>query len=94
VEINYLDGSSWVWPHISRRAHGRDKIGLWSSDNLAASLNGSAQFIEILDEYLGISSAGENCRSSSNSEKINDILQAWNIPKAFSGNVYKWQHQE
>ncbi len=36
-----VDGAEgWVYSHISKRAAGRDSIGIWSSDNKVATLKG------------------------------------------------------
>lgn len=78
----------WYWPYVSKRASGREKIGIWSSQNevgvvengkvlanaLRAAFNapGSERFELALAEYAG--------------------LLEWRVPRPPYWRIFEWQH--
>ncbi|MFV8461245.1 hypothetical protein ACNO7T_08840 [Vibrio campbellii] len=94
-EIGLVEGADgWVWPHISKRAEGRDTIGMWSSDNRVATLNGSKRLISILDAYLGMHEIDTLNDPCDNIEYFYNVFTAWSIPRNCADRVIKWTSQD
>lgn len=88
------NAQDWIWPHISKRAKDRDEIGLWSSGNCVARLDGSAGFISILEAYLGLTSDKKNLLSEEKQLWYQDFFKSWSIPSNCPEIVKIWKCQE
>lgn len=52
LSINKIENANgWVWPYVSKRAFGREKINLWSSDNEVGTVDNSIELIKLLDKW-------------------------------------------
>jgi hypothetical protein len=94
ANIGLLSNTGWVWPHISRRAHGRGKIGVWSSDNFVATLEGSNSFINKLEQYLGLEKDNQAPNNANKNDFYFDFFKSWGIPSNCPQKVIKWTHQD
>lgn len=84
----------WIWPHISKRAKDRDEIGLWSSRNFVAKLDGSTGFINILEAYLGLAPNKKCLLSEEEQSWYQDFFESWSIPSNCPEIVKVWKCQE
>jgi len=86
AQVNGADG--WIWPHVSRRAAGRNEIALWSSHNEVAVVGNSAHLIESLRAYV----RAEFSQADLLSEYPQ--LAEWSIPAPPFWRAAEWQHQQ
>ncbi|MDB1124698.1 hypothetical protein [Vibrio algarum] len=93
--LGEIDGSyGWIWPHISKRALGREDIGFWSSNNNASKLIGSEKLIIMLEVYLGMRNLNEIVSLNCDYDFFKDFFKSWSIPYNCPEKVKKWQHHE
>lgn len=80
----------WVWPFVSRRAVGRNKIDLWSSRNEVAVVDGATLMLKLLRELgkTGHSGLRANCLGA-----LNPLLE-WHLAKLDFRRVLEWNHHE
>jgi hypothetical protein len=94
-KIENVDGSDgWIWPHISKRAAGREQIGFWSSENKVANLSGSIKFAFILDAYLGLEKLPKEVSSYGDIGAFEELFSSWSIPRNCADRVKKWKSQD
>lgn len=74
----------WVWKSVSRRAPGRGQIGLWSSRNEVAIIEGSKSIINAVQELAQLGKI--------NDENLKSLLE-WEIPKSKTHQFREWKHQ-
>jgi hypothetical protein len=79
----------WVWPSVSRRTPGREKIDLWSSRNEVASVEGSYEFLR--DLRLIMKTDGMALRHP-HSEALHS-LSRWQIPIGPYRRTLEWTHR-
>ena len=48
--LKHPDANGWIWPSVSTRAIGRNKIDIWSSRNEVAIVDGNNELIQLLRE--------------------------------------------
>ncbi|TIS71220.1 MAG: hypothetical protein E5X11_01990 [Mesorhizobium sp.] len=77
----------WTWPHVSRRARGRDSIGLWSSQNEVAVASDGHHLIQALRAYL------TSEQSPTELFRAYPALEQWRIPKPPFWRTAEWQHR-
>ncbi|MER9829770.1 hypothetical protein NKJ51_15540 [Mesorhizobium sp. M0134] len=82
-----LGAEGWTWPHVSRRALGRENIGLWSSQNEAAVVSDGHHLIQALRAYLHSELPPKELFLAYPS------LEQWRIPKPPFWRVAEWQHR-
>lgn len=82
-----LGAEGWTWPHISRRALGRDSIGLWSSQNEVAVVSDGHHLIQALRAYL------TSELTPTELFHVYPALEQWRIPKPPFWRTAKWQHR-
>lgn len=88
-EITPVEGANgWIWPHVSRRAEGRDNIALWSSQNEVAKVGNSENLIATLRAYL------ETRLSLTDLQREYPQLSQWSIPAPPFWRAAEWQHQQ
>lgn len=77
------NANEWLWPYVSKRALGREQIGLWSSDNEVGIVENPFMLIKFLD-FLIIKNTVEAELS------IFKNLVEWNIPAPPYERKMKW----
>nr|WP_314985639.1 hypothetical protein [uncultured Pantoea sp.] len=77
------EAEGWIWPSVSKRAHGRDKIQLWSSDNEVAMVSKPGNLKCALDKLID---------SPNSISLFTDYpeLMDWNLPKPPYKRTLKW----
>lgn len=80
--------TGWIWPHVSRRASGREEITLWSSQNEVAVVGNTAHLIEMLRAYL------TTHLTATELFRVYPQLAQWSIPAPPFWRVAEWQHQQ
>lgn len=88
-QITHVSGAEgWIWPHVSRRAAGRDEIAIWSSQNEVAMVGNSGPLVQTLRAY------------ASAELSANDLFRAypqlaqWSIPAPPFWRVAEWHHRQ
>jgi hypothetical protein len=76
----------WIWPEFSKRARGRDEIGMWSSRNEVAIVRGSA---DIISQLLAFTDAKglTDLRGP-----IKSVLESWQVPQPPFFRSQHWNH--
>lgn len=77
------EAEGWIWPSVSKRAHGRDKIQLWSSDNEVALVNNPENLKSSLDKLI------DSPNSTSLFIDYPELLD-WNLPAPPYKRTLKW----
>lgn len=78
----------WIWPHVSRRAAGRDEISLWSSQNEVAVVGNTGHLIEALRAYARVKLSQKDLLTTY------PQLAQWSIPAPPFWRAAEWQHQQ
>jgi hypothetical protein len=86
--LPHADAKGWLWPYVSARAPGRDRIGVWSSEGEVAQVGDPTQLISILQGALNspTASAFEAALAA-----VPELI-AWKIPRPPYHRVLEWQH--
>jgi hypothetical protein len=50
--VPHPEAKGWLWPYVSARAPGRDRIGIWSSGGEVAQVSDPKQLISALQEAV------------------------------------------
>lgn len=87
VEINFIDGmKDWIWPSVSKRAIGRNKINIWSSNNEAGIVSNAQKLINLLDKAI------ESGFSEKDKSTLGQLIN-WNIPLPPYKRIIKWNQK-
>lgn len=79
----------WVWPSVSRREPGRERIDLWSSRNEVAAVEGSAEVLRHL--RLIVDTDGDALRRPAT--EVLQILAGWQLPAGPYWRRLEWTHR-
>lgn len=79
----------WVWPSVSRRAGGRDRIDLWSSRNEVASVEGGPEVLEQIQSI--VRTDGMTLRQPPS--EVLQTLTSWQIPAGPYWRTLQWSHR-
>lgn len=89
IEVSQVPGSvGWLWPSVSRRAPGRDLIGLWSSWNEVAMIDGAAEAAAALTLFTARRGTSKDCLPPT----LSSLLNEWQIPEAPFWRTFQWTH--
>lgn len=77
------NANGWIWPYVSKRALGREKIDLWSSDNEVGTVENSLELIKLLDHLMKTNITE---KKPSTFEKLSE----WDIPTPPYKRTMKW----
>jgi hypothetical protein len=86
--VPHPESKGWLWPYVSARAPGRDRIGIWSSAGEVALVGDPEHLITVLQEALGAADA----EAFETSLVGVPELIAWKIPRPPYQRVLEWQH--
>lgn len=80
--------SGWVWPYVSRRAPGRDRIGIWSSHNEVGIVNNPYTLVGAIRRAV---SSSASSAFETELTKYPELL-TWDIPRPPYWRVLEWHH--
>ncbi len=92
--FTHESSNEWFWTSVSKRASGRDEIGLWSSENEVARTMGSKKILEVLRAHFGFTDENLHNVDSEEITSVLSTLEAWALPKKPFKRVLEWQHQD
>jgi hypothetical protein len=84
------NAKNWVWPHVSKRAPGRENIGLWSSRNEVAMVGNPHS----LANCLRVAFNSSNVKTFEESLAGYPELLSWDIPRPAYRRMIEWNHQQ
>ena len=87
--VPHPEAKGWLWPYVSARAPGRDRIGIWSSEGEVALVGDPKQLISVLQESLV---ARDRQAFETSLLATAPELIAWKIPHPPYQRVLEWQH--
>jgi hypothetical protein len=83
------NAQGWIWPFVSRRAAGRDKIDLWSSRNEVATVEGATA---ILDMFREVGNTGRKGLGRGRLRALAPLLE-WHLATFNFRRVLEWTHR-
>lgn len=84
VKLNKLENANeWIWPSVSKRTSGREKIQIWSSENEVGGIDNPTTLIHILDRL-------NNPEDISYFLEHAKLLSEWKIPLPPYTRKLKW----
>ena len=86
--VPHPEAKEWLWPYVSARAPGRDRIGIWSSAGEVAQVGDSQHLISVLQEAL----REANASAFEAALVAAPELIGWKIPRPPYQKVLEWQH--
>lgn len=86
--FSHPEAKNWLWPYVSARAPGRDRIGIWSSAGEVGQVGDPNQLISILREALG---AANVHAFEATITTVPELIE-WKIPRPPYERVLEWQH--
>jgi hypothetical protein len=82
------EAKEWLWPYVSARAPGRDRIGIWSSAGEVAQVGDPKLLISVLHEAM----ASRDAEAFETSLVAVPDLIGWKIPRPPYRRTLEWQH--
>jgi SAM-dependent methyltransferase len=86
--VSHPEAKNWLWPYVSARAPGLDRIGIWSSAAEVGQVGDPEQLISVLRQALHAA----NPRAFEASLATVPELIGWKIPRPPYQRVVEWQH--
>jgi hypothetical protein len=86
--VPHPEAKAWLWPYVSARAPGRDRIGIWSSAGEVAQVGDPEHLISVLQ---GAVRAGESQTFEAVLSAVPELM-AWKIPRPPYQRALEWQH--
>lgn len=85
----HSNAQGWIWPFVSRRATGREKIDLWSSRNEVALVDGATA---ILDMFRELGNTGRQGLGKGRFSELAPLLE-WHLATFDFRRVIEWTHR-